>query len=49
MYAYENGDGAGLPSDIVLQGFARFATMSFVPVIIGSTAVYFLVRTKKIH
>ena len=36
-------DGVGRPHIIVIQGFIRFASFAFIPVIISTTAFYLLV------
>ena len=41
---YEHADGAGKAFDIVIQGFGRYATVALIPVLLGSTIVYVLVR-----
>ena len=43
VYGFERADGTGQAYDIVIQGFIRFLSIGFFPVIIGVTVLYFMV------
>ena len=43
VYSFENADGAGRASDIVIQSVARFSTLAIIPVVLCSCVLYFLV------
>ena len=43
VYNYERADGVGRSHDLVLQGFARYISIAFVPVILSSGLIYLLV------
>ena len=43
VYRYEREDGVGRSGDLVIQGFVRYITLAFLPVILSSTLVYLLV------
>ena len=43
IYAQERADGAGYAIDLVFQGFVRFVTMAFIPVIICCVILYLFV------
>ena len=43
IYTFEHADGAGRATDLVIQPFVRFITLSFLPVLIGIGVLYFLV------
>ena len=44
VYSFEKGDGIGRAHDLVIQGFVRFQSISFLPVVFSSTLIYLLVR-----
>ena len=43
MYGFEKNDGIGLAYELVIQGFIRFASFAFFPVIAAVTVIYLLV------
>ena len=43
MYGFEKADGVGRAYDIVIQGFIRFTSIAFFPVVIAVTVIYLLV------
>ena len=43
VYGFERADGIGRAHDIVIQGFIRFQSISFLPVIFSTTLLYLLV------
>ena len=43
VYAYERADGVGRSQDLVLQGFIRYISIAFVPVIVSTGIIYVLV------
>lgn len=43
IYAQERADGAGYAVDLVFQGFVRFVSMAFIPVIICCAILYLFV------
>ncbi|KAI6657302.1 hypothetical protein LOD99_50 [Oopsacas minuta] len=43
IYAQERADGAGMASDLVFQGFVRFVSMAFIPVILCCAVLYLFV------
>ena len=43
VYGYERGDGVGRAQDLVVQGFIRYISLAFLPVILSSGAIYLLV------
>ena len=44
VYGFEKADGVGQAYDIVIQGFIRFMSIAFFPVIFAVTVIYLLVR-----
>ena len=48
VYWYENGDGTGRASDLVLQGFTRFVTWAITPVVVCAALLYLLVRPNNV-
>ena len=47
VYDYHRIDGVGHPHNIVLQGFIRFTSFAFFPVIISATMLYLLVSEER--
>ena len=47
IYTFEHADGVGRATDLVIQPFVRFITLSFFPVVIGSGILYSLVSESK--
>ena len=43
VYGFEKADGVGQAYDLVIQGFIRFTSITFFPVIFAVTVIYFLV------
>lgn len=43
VYAFEKADGVGQAYDLVIQGFIRFTSITFFPVIFAVTVIYLLV------
>ena len=43
IYTFEQADGAGRASDLVIQSFVRFISMAFFPVIVCAGVLYVLV------
>ena len=43
IYTFEHADGAGRATDLVIQPFVRFITLSFFPVFISTGMLYALV------
>ena len=48
VYGFEKADGVGQAYDLVIQGFIRFTSITFFPVISAVTVVYFLVSLLKL-
>ena len=44
VYGFEKADGIGRAHDIVIQGFIRFQSISFFPIVLSTTLLYLLVR-----
>lgn len=44
VYSFEKADGVGKAYDLVIQGFIRFTSITFFPLIIAVTVVYLFVR-----
>ena len=44
VYGFEKRDGVGNAYDLVIQGFIRFTSITFFPVIFAVTVIYLLVR-----
>ena len=45
IYNYERADGVGRSQDLVFQGFIRYVTVAFIPVVGSTTLAYFLVSS----
>ena len=43
VYGFEKADGIGRAHDLVIQGFIRFQSISFLPVVFSTTLIYLLV------
>ena len=43
VYGFEKADGVGRAYDLVIQGFIRFSSITFFPVIFAVTTIYLLV------
>ena len=45
IYNYERTDGVGGSQDLIFQGFIRFVTVAFIPVVASTALTYFLVSS----
>lgn len=43
VYGFEKADGVGRAYDLVIQGFIRFTSITFFPIIFAVTTIYLLV------
>lgn len=43
LYGYEKANGVGKAQDLILQGFARYVTIAFLPVLVSTSLIYILV------
>lgn len=43
LFGYEKANGVGKARDLVLQGFIRYGTIAFFPVLVSTTLIYLLV------
>lgn len=43
VYGYERADGVGRSQDLVIQGFVRYITVAFIPVVLSTGLIYLLV------
>jgi hypothetical protein len=43
LFSYEKANGVGSARDLVLQGFIRYATIGFLPVMMSTSLIYILV------
>ena len=43
VYGFEKADGVGKAYDLVIQGFIRFASITFFPVVFAVSVIYLLV------
>ena len=43
VYGFEKADGVGKAYDLVIQGFIRFTSITFFPVVLAVTVIYLLV------
>ena len=46
VYGFEKADGVGKAYDLVIQGFIRFASITFFPLIAAVTVIYLFVSSK---
>lgn len=44
LYRYEKANGVGQAQDLVLQGFSKYVTIAFFPVLLSTSMMYLLVR-----
>ena len=43
LYGYEKANGAGKAQDLILQGFIRYVTIAFFPILVSMSLLYILV------
>lgn len=43
VYKYERADGVGRSQDLIVQGFIRYISVAFLPVVVSSGVIYLLV------
>ena len=49
IYTFEQAEGAGRATDLVIQPFVRFISMAFFPVVICASVLYLLVSDPRDH
>lgn len=45
LFGYEKANGVGSAHDLVIQGFIRYVTLGFFPIVVSLSMVYLLVMT----
>lgn len=43
LFSYEKANGVGSVTDLIFQGFIRFSTIAFIPVLMSTSVIYLLV------
>lgn len=44
LYSYEKANGLGAAKDLVIQGFIRYITIAFFPILVSTSMIYLMVQ-----